>query len=596
MALTLNTSILTSTAIRSLYNSRTSMTNVMQKLSTGIRINSASDDAADLSLSKNLESRTSSLSMANQNIQTGISKLQTYDGYLQNAQSNLQRIRNLAVQASNGIYSTNERNSINNEAQNLVDEINQISSQANQESIASSSGSGSTGGYPSVSEASAISSGYDANHIIHNANELTTKIGADLSGNFIMVNDIDMSSLGTLTDAAITGNFAGNLDGNGYAVKNLTINSAAGGLGLFKATLAGSSIKNLGVENANITQNSAALTAGILVASNRAVITNCYTTGSINGGQQAIGGLIGFNYGTGTITDCHSSASVTGSDWKIGGLIGSSLGNISTCYSTGNVSGNARVGGLIGNIDGGTITNSYSAGSVNGAVGETGGFSGIKVAGTVTNSFTTSTVNGSTTNQGGFIGLNFGGGSGTNFYKNNIAADASSAVNANLSAPPTGSWDTNVWDLSGATPQLKTSTPTATASTGLEIQTGENSNSTSIYVINNLQLNYGTKLNIDLSNISSAKTAIDDIDYLINYLSEKRSDVGSNISSLNGMMNSNSIRNGNLTSSTSTLKDTDMSIESAKLVQQQIKQNLGITIMQQAKTLQTNSVLQLLQA
>jgi flagellin len=102
----------------------------MEKLSSGFRINRAGDDASGLAVSEKMRSQIRGLRMAEMNAQNGISFIQTAEGYLQESQDIVQRLRELAVQASNGIYSTEDRMQIQVEVSQLVDEVNRIASHA----------------------------------------------------------------------------------------------------------------------------------------------------------------------------------------------------------------------------------------------------------------------------------------------------------------------------------------------------------------------------------------------------------------------------------------------------------------------------------
>jgi len=102
----------------------------MEKLSSGYRINRAGDDASGLAVSEKMRAQVRGLRMAEQNSQNAISFIQTTEGYLQESQDILQRMRELAVQASNGIYSSEDRMQIQVEVSQLVDEINRIASHA----------------------------------------------------------------------------------------------------------------------------------------------------------------------------------------------------------------------------------------------------------------------------------------------------------------------------------------------------------------------------------------------------------------------------------------------------------------------------------
>jgi len=104
--------------------------NNMRKLSSGLRIERAADDAAGLAVSEKMRAQIRGLNQASRNAQDGISLLQTAEGWLSESQSSLQRMRELAVQSANGIYTYEDRLQINQEIKALVDEVDRISSQA----------------------------------------------------------------------------------------------------------------------------------------------------------------------------------------------------------------------------------------------------------------------------------------------------------------------------------------------------------------------------------------------------------------------------------------------------------------------------------
>jgi len=102
----------------------------MEKLSSGLRINRAGDDASGLAVSEKMRSQIRGLNQASVNAQNGISFIQSTEGYLQESQDILQRLRELAVQAANGIYSDEDRIYIQVEVSQLVDEVDRIASHA----------------------------------------------------------------------------------------------------------------------------------------------------------------------------------------------------------------------------------------------------------------------------------------------------------------------------------------------------------------------------------------------------------------------------------------------------------------------------------
>jgi len=102
----------------------------IEKLSSGMRINRAGDDASGLAVSEKLRSQIRGLNQAERNIQNGVSFIQTTEGYLQGTQDILHRLRELSVQSANGIYSDEDRMQIQVEVSQLVDEVNRIASHA----------------------------------------------------------------------------------------------------------------------------------------------------------------------------------------------------------------------------------------------------------------------------------------------------------------------------------------------------------------------------------------------------------------------------------------------------------------------------------
>jgi len=102
----------------------------MEKLSSGMRINRAGDDASGLAVSEKMRSQIRGLNQAGRNIENGVSFLQTTEGYLQETTDILQRVRELAIQAANGIYSDEDRMQTQVEVSQLVSEVDRVASQA----------------------------------------------------------------------------------------------------------------------------------------------------------------------------------------------------------------------------------------------------------------------------------------------------------------------------------------------------------------------------------------------------------------------------------------------------------------------------------
>ncbi len=106
------------------------VTKDMEKLSSGLRITRAGDDASGLAVSEKMRSQIRGLHQASKNAENGISFIQTTEGYLQESQDIIQRLRELAVQSANGIYTDEDRMQIQVEVSQLVDEVDRIASHA----------------------------------------------------------------------------------------------------------------------------------------------------------------------------------------------------------------------------------------------------------------------------------------------------------------------------------------------------------------------------------------------------------------------------------------------------------------------------------
>jgi flagellin len=126
----INNNISALNANRQLGISQVDVTRSIERLSSGMRINRAGDDASGLAVSERLRSQIRGLNQAERNIQNGVSFIQTTEGYLQGTQDILHRLRELAVQAANGIFTDEDRMQIQVEVSQLVDEVNRIASHA----------------------------------------------------------------------------------------------------------------------------------------------------------------------------------------------------------------------------------------------------------------------------------------------------------------------------------------------------------------------------------------------------------------------------------------------------------------------------------
>jgi len=218
---------------------------------------------------------------------------------------------------------------------------------------------------------------------------------------------------------------AGEFDGNGYKISNLSLDyDLVSPLGLFGYLARGGKVTQVSMENVNVTGTSS---VGGLVGRNRGTVSDSNSTGTVTGDGD-IGGLVGSNWGTmsnsysigsvtgkddvggvagynvGDVVGSYSTGSVTGKEC-VGGLVGMNDGPVSSCYSSGNVTGDVWVGGLLGFSEWITVSNCYAMGNVTGDSG-VGGLVGGNDC-TVRNSYSTGSVTGNV-DVGGLVGLNWG--------------------------------------------------------------------------------------------------------------------------------------------------------------------------------------------
>jgi len=430
-----NLNIASISSMKTLSYASSAYQNVMKRLSTGLRINSASDDSAGLYMSKKLDNQSSGTEMATQNVQSASAKINTFGGYLQGITENLQKIRQLAVQAANGVYGSSERQMINNEVKQVQGGIGSASAQANAEITGTQTELLKP--VAKIAEADAIAQGYVT---IKTAAEFKALLSANplgVAGKFMLQGDIDMSSLGTVDKAVITNTFRGTLDGNGYSINNLTINATGNNSGLF-GYVDNAKIKNLALYNTKITSTANVSGIGALAgAVNWGNIDNCSVVNTqINAiNSSAVGGLVGSHW-YGTITACSAQGNIIGKN-TVGGLLGLSRGNnvsssssscdvtatgdqagglagaasvnanISSSYATGRVSGVNEVGGFVGNVTEATVNNCFASGDATANNNSVGGFAGFMYGydgdARISNSYSLGYAKGNT-GVGGFVG------------------------------------------------------------------------------------------------------------------------------------------------------------------------------------------------
>jgi hypothetical protein len=281
--------------------------------------------------------------------------------------------------------------------------------------------------------------------MIETAAELAD-ISSDLSGSYILMNDIDLSaSSWTPIGESSTSSFTGKLFGNNHVVSNLTISSTADYQGLFGYIL-GATISQLGLEDLNIAGGECV--GGLAGYNAGGEILYCYATGTVTGSGVFVGGLVGYN--NGTISNCYATGTVTGGFDEVGGLVGYNVGEILYSYATAAITGGEDVGGLAGTNDG-SISYCYATGTVEGDLG-VGGLVGYNF-GEILYCYATGTVTGSSS-FGGLVGDNDYGTISECYYDSGTTGcsdtnGGTTTSTADMKTSTTYSdWDfTSIWDI-----------------------------------------------------------------------------------------------------------------------------------------------------
>ena len=219
-----------------------------------------------------------------------------------------------------------------------------------------------------VSLAAAEDPGYtvseDGNtYEVYNANGLLAwneAVQKDMTLNCTLADNIDLTGKEWTPIGDYYNRYTGTFDGGGYTIKNLTITQSGNYVGMIDFLGEGGTVKNVTLENVNITGN----------------------RNMIGGGGDCVGSVVGDNYGT--VIACTASGNVSGTLY-VGGVVGYNNGTVTACYhASGNVSGTSNVGGVVGRNTSGTVTACYHAsGNVSGT-SNVGGVVGYNISGTLT--------------------------------------------------------------------------------------------------------------------------------------------------------------------------------------------------------------------
>ena len=622
MSITVNTNMSSIIAQRSLYKATNKMNTALERLSTGLRINSSKDDAAGSAISTKLEYKMSSYDVAKDNAQMGQSMLDTANGTLSNINSMLQRMRDLSEQASNGTYGEDERKAMQAEIDGLTEEIYRIknTTEFNGKKIL---GEQEYSDYsnPDISMSiidvenmtqSIWNSKYQGKIIgINSAQEfkniavLNNDKGIDLSNTtFALTSDINLddlgldangsnwTSIGIKQDDEENKTFKGNFNGNGYTISNLKINTTKtdilddgtdSNLGLF-GYVDNAEIKNMLLDNAQV--KGYKYIGALVGSSSNSTISNCHIkNANVNGTSSNTGGCVGYNLNGSYIKDSSFEGNVKGGT-TTGGFVGwNKDSNIDNCYANANVIGSgSQAGCFAGSTNHGIISNCQATGTVSGLATKPnwiGGFAGaITNFGEYINCKSTAEILGdqSTFREvGSFLGRQVG----DNYTIKGCEYDTDKS-----SLKPAGNFDAIDNEIKGVSGLTITQTEPIEIKkqsqiiNNVNLQVGINSDLSSVISIDTAFTL--EKIDVDLSTDSSARNSLLRIDRIMSAITDKMTEIGATQNRLESTIEFQEVQRNALTSANSLIKDADIAKESANYVKNQILQNVTSTLLSTA--------------
>jgi flagellin len=610
MALTVNSNISSLNAQRNLNSSQNALTTSLQRLSSGLRINSAKDDAAGFAIAERFTAQIRGNDQAARNANDGISLAQTASGDLDQIGANLQRVRELAVQASNASNSASDRASLSNEANQLIAEIDRVAknSSFNGTKLLDGSFTAKTfqiGANSSSSDQIAIDSISSARTgalgVGSGSSYSTVKSGSEVKAGVLAAGDLTINGKNVAGSVADGVSFIGSA-ASGIA-KAAAINAVSGDTGVI-ATVAATSVTgttitaftaigdgDVAINGVNIGAISVATTAAergsqmsaaINAKSDQTGVTATYdrTTGAVAlnaaDGRNITVGSMGATSITGTsVATAAQAANVTG------------LGSATTVGST--VAGSTTATIAVA----GTTTHSTISLSSQGSAGITlgsGGGTGIG-AGTALVDLTSGTFGaisaGDIKINGVAIGSVASGGTvaasqGTNLQDAINAVTAQTGVTASVAAGKLTLTSTT----GGIEVEMK---GTATAA-----NTGFASGTTTIAGAGLTAANFTAGLktatatagagvsSLNLTTAAGALAALDTIDAAINTVAKTQGALGAYQNRFESTIASLQTTSENLTASRSRIKDADFAKETAALSRAQVLQQAGTAILAQA--------------
>ena len=578
MSLTVNTNLASLNAQNAISSNQQGLSTAMQRLSTGLKINSAADNAAGYSISQRMTAQINGNTQAASNANDAISMTQTAQGDLSSITANLQQIRTLAVQAANGSNSASDRTALNNQAQQLISEITRVASNSSFNGLNLLDGS-----------FAATSFQIGANGNVNNSITISAIPNATASSLGVTTKTVTSLAVGTADNAG--GLAAGDLTLNGIQVGNSvagtkpgqTTNSAVQMAAAINAVSAQSGVTATAVPTIMI--GSAATTFNAIPSASNLTI-NGVAVGNIAGAADAIGeganiaaalNLVSSQSGvTATANSATGQVSLTaadGSDIALGSGFGDGtttglIGHDATTSTGSGASGPAgaitvntqgfTVNGVqIGAVAAGTDVISQGA-NVAAAINLVSSQSGVTAAADpITGALTLTNAS----NGGITMGSAFSDGTTNIPQTGNVAGTATTGL-ISLSSSSGGTIT-----MSGNNVAAAGFDPVALAASNGQLTTTSHTN---------------TLDKVDLSTAAGASAALSVLDGALNMANTSASVLGAYQNRFTETVSTLNSENVNNTASRSRITDADFAAETASLSRAQVLQQAGTAMLAQA--------------
>ncbi|MAT66097.1 MAG: flagellar protein FlaB [Gammaproteobacteria bacterium] len=572
MALIVNTNIASLNAQRNLTNSQSTQASALERLSSGLRINSAKDDAAGLAISERFTTQVRGLTQAARNANDGISLAQTAEGALGGLTESLQRIRELAIQSANATNSDSDRAALQTEVSELVEEINRVANTTTFNGVNLLDGSFS---------AQAFQVGANANQTV--SIDTITDANSDVLG----------GNLASVSGTAVTGAIAdGDLTVNGNAIA-ATNGDAAEIASAIESATSGVTATATNAQT-GITFNDVvgtAATAGTNTASTAMTVSD-FSTDTVSFDVDGNTVTLNADYTDldGVVSEIQSQLDSASSGTYAVSRDGSDNLIIATT-ATGSGATAPVVNNFVGDLDGNTtaVTDFVTGTTSDGADavaptytldldGTTLDLSSAGSDGTITASEVASAINaldGYTASAGaGTIDVTKADGSNIVFTESGSDSDATEGLavdGSGSAATETYRGSISLTTTDGSDIVIGGNTP---GNAGLTAGT------TAAAVDSNAAVGA-----IDISTAAGAQTAIDIASRALNDINSARAELGAVQNRFEAVIDNIGVTNENLTAARSRILDADFAAETAALTRSQILQQAGVSALAQANSL-----------